>query len=76
MPAADPSLRHRVVLPDDPAGILEPHDILAAEEFAMPAPDGRGQAAPGSEGIHRGRPRWTWAVAVGLMVLWLRRRGR
>jgi hypothetical protein len=23
-------------LPDDPSGIQEPHDILAAEEFAMP----------------------------------------
>lgn len=23
-------------LPDDPTGIEEPHDILAAEEFAMP----------------------------------------
>ena len=23
-------------LPDDPTGIQEPHDILAAEEFAMP----------------------------------------
>ena len=26
-----------VVLPEDPTGIAEPHDILAAEEFAMPA---------------------------------------
>ncbi len=23
-------------LPDDPSGITEPHDVLAAEEFAMP----------------------------------------
>ena len=23
-------------LPDDPSGIEEPHDVLAAEEFAMP----------------------------------------
>lgn len=23
-------------LPDDPTGIAEPHDVLAAEEFAMP----------------------------------------
>lgn len=23
-------------LPDDPSGIDEPHDVLAAEEFAMP----------------------------------------
>ena len=25
--------------PADPTGIQEPHDVLAAEEFAMPAPD-------------------------------------
>lgn len=24
-------------LPDDPTGIDEPHDVLAAEEFAMPS---------------------------------------
>ena len=24
-------------LPEDPSGIEEPHDVLAAEEFAMPA---------------------------------------
>ena len=24
-------------LPEDPTGIEEPHDVLAAEEFAMPA---------------------------------------
>jgi hypothetical protein len=24
-------------LPDDPTGIEEPHDVLAAEEFALPA---------------------------------------
>ena len=24
-------------LPEDPTGIDEPHDVLAAEEFAMPA---------------------------------------
>ena len=25
-------------IPADPSGIDEPHDVLAAEEFAMPAP--------------------------------------
>jgi MYXO-CTERM domain-containing protein len=29
--------RRKIDLPDDPAGIDEPHDVLAAEEFAMPA---------------------------------------
>ncbi len=28
-------------LPPDPSGIEEPHDVLAAEEFAMPSPDER-----------------------------------
>jgi hypothetical protein len=26
-------------VPPDPSGIEEPHDVLAAEEFAMPGPD-------------------------------------
>jgi len=39
MPTPDPTLRHGPVqLPDDPTGIEEAHDVLAAEEFAMPAP--------------------------------------
>jgi hypothetical protein len=25
--------------PEDPSGIEEPHDVLAAEEFAMPSPE-------------------------------------
>lgn len=29
----DPEVR----LPEDPSGIEEPHDVLAAEEFALPA---------------------------------------
>lgn len=29
--------RHEIDLPDDPSGIDQPHDVLAAEEFAMPA---------------------------------------
>lgn len=28
--------RHEVDLPKDPTGIEQPHDVLAAEEFAMP----------------------------------------
>jgi len=30
------SERHEARLPEDPTGIEEPHDVLAAEEFAMP----------------------------------------
>jgi hypothetical protein len=47
------SKRHDVDLPDDPTGIDQPHDVLAAEEFAMPArsagdipPDPTGIQAP------------------------------
>jgi hypothetical protein len=29
--------RREIDLPEDPTGIEEPHDVLAAEEFAMPA---------------------------------------
>jgi hypothetical protein len=29
--------RREIDLPEDPAGIDQPHDVLAAEEFAMPA---------------------------------------
>ncbi len=29
--------RPEVHLPEDPTGIEEPHDVLAAEEFAMPS---------------------------------------
>lgn len=35
------SERRDARLPDDPTGIQEPHDILAAEEFAMPARSSR-----------------------------------
>jgi len=29
--------RREIDLPEDPTGIDQPHDVLAAEEFAMPA---------------------------------------
>ncbi|MDQ3720063.1 MAG: hypothetical protein M3350_04670 [Actinomycetota bacterium] len=32
--------------PGDPSGIDEPHDVLAAEEFAMPTPENRFPADP------------------------------
>jgi len=38
MPTLDPTIHHAPVkLPEDPGGVTEPHDILAAEEFPMPA---------------------------------------
>ena len=33
--------RHRPPVEADPSGIEEPHDVLAAEEFAMPTADDR-----------------------------------
>ena len=49
--------------PPDPSGIEEPHDVLAAEEFAMPAPD----PFEGSGGRLGADPR----VLVPLMLLLL-----
>jgi hypothetical protein len=40
----------RKPLPDDPSGIEEPHDVLAAEEFGIGARDERWPADP--SGIH------------------------
>ena len=74
VPSADPSLRHHLVLPEDPAGIPEPHDILAAEEFAMPAPDPA--ASSGSRSARAARARMTGLAGAGLFVVWLRRRRR
>ena len=34
-------------IPGDPHGINEPHDVLAADEFAMPAHADRGLRLPG-----------------------------
>ncbi len=43
----------RRVPPGDPSGIDEPHDVLAAEEFAMPTPENRFPADPlGTEQPH------------------------
>ena len=76
MPAADPALHHGPVkLPADPTGIVEAHDVLAAEEFAMPA------GAPiGSDGLFassRGpASRLTRAVATAIAAYAVLRRLR
>ncbi|MEX1142532.1 MAG: hypothetical protein WD993_01600 [Thermoleophilaceae bacterium] len=44
------SERRHIDLPDDPTGIEEPHDVLAAEEFAMPARSA-GDIPPDPSGI-------------------------
>ncbi len=57
---------HGVPLPDDPTGIEEPHDVLAAEEFAMPAAGGPADASQG------GSATGTWltvgAFAAGVAI--------
>jgi hypothetical protein len=70
VPAPDPRLRQDLVVPEDPAGTLEAHDILAAEEFAMPA------AEPGSVADRGGpsvRSRWAALAGVAFLVYLARR---
>jgi hypothetical protein len=44
--ARTPGRRKEEGYPTDPSGIEEPHDVLAAEEFAMPTRDDRYPADP------------------------------
>ncbi len=46
------SERRETRLPEDPTGIQEPHDVLAAEEFAMPARSVR-DIPPDPTGLHQ-----------------------
>jgi hypothetical protein len=79
MPAPDPDLHHRgpITLPADPSGDRQPHDVLAAEQFPMPAqhphpPTGLVQRRGGAQ-------RFGFEVAVallGLAVVWRRLRRR
>jgi hypothetical protein len=65
MPARDPDLHHGpVLLPEDPAGVPEPHDVLAAEEFPMPALH-HGESGGGAPVR---RPRFRMAAGGALMV--------
>ncbi len=68
VPAPDPELHHHgpVQLPEDPAGEVEPHDVLAAEEFPMPAPR-RGPAVALAE-RRGGYGRLALEVAAGLLL--------
>ena len=56
--------------PTDPSGIQEPHDVLAAEEFAMPAP-GREPSSQADRFDPRG---WLPLLLFALAVLVLLRR--
>jgi hypothetical protein len=55
-----------VVLPEDPSGIAVPHDVLAAEEFAMPAVMGGARPVTDS-------PRWAKLAAAAVALLMLAR---
>ena len=73
-PRPTPICATQVVLPEDPSGIAEPHDILAAEEFAMPAVPPRPRIAGGSSAV---RARQGLGAAAALLALvGLRRRRR
>ena len=62
-------VRSRGDIPSDP--IHEPHDVLAAEEFAMPT---GGLPASTSDGLVDPRTLIPALVIVGLLLLVLRRR--
>jgi hypothetical protein len=57
--------------PTDPTGIEEPHDVLAAEEFPMPA---GGEPHAGSGGVDRRAWAAPLAAAAVLVLLVVRRR--
>ena len=57
-------------VPTDPSGIDEPHDVLAADLFAMPAPGDRegglfGASSPAEAASHPA----AIATMIGLLVL-------
>jgi MYXO-CTERM domain-containing protein len=66
-------------IPADPSGIDEPHDVLAAEEFAMPAPgDNEGGLFGASTPAEAASHPVAIAAMVALLVLLLvalKRRG-
>ncbi len=66
-------------IPADPSGIDEPHDVLAAEEFAMPAPEDSegglfGAASPAEAASHPAAIAAMVALLVLLFVV-VKRRG-
>ena len=67
-------------IPPDPSGIEEPHDVLAAEEFAMPAPEERssglfGATSPSQAASHPAAIPVAAALLVLLLVVLRRRAG-
>jgi hypothetical protein len=65
-------------IPPEPNASDEPHDVLAAEEFAIPAPPAHGAVASAPQAAERSSRRRIGAVAaavgVALAALWRRRR--
>jgi MYXO-CTERM domain-containing protein len=64
------SQRHQPEVPPDPSGIEEPHDVLAAEEFAMPA----GAEPHSDSGGPGARAFLPLALAALVLLIVLRRR--
>jgi hypothetical protein len=56
-------------IPSDPSGIDEPHDVLAAEEFAMPAPGDSGGLFGASTPAEAASHPVAIAAMVALLVL-------
>ncbi|MFL5896677.1 MAG: hypothetical protein ACJ76Z_16380 [Thermoleophilaceae bacterium] len=65
---------HQISLPSDPTGIAEPHDILAAEDYAMPAGPDRLAAQLRSGGARSPLAIFAAAAAFGVVLAALRRR--
>jgi hypothetical protein len=66
-------------IPADPSGIDEPHDVLAAEEFAMPAPGDTdsglfGAGSPAEAASHPAAIAGMIALLLLLLVALKRRR--
>ena len=62
----------RAGIPSDPTGLREPHDVLAAEEFAMPAGAYPDAADGGGPGVRAFLP--LALAALILLVVFRRRR--
>src|SRR5215218_6142114 len=60
--------------PADPSGIEEPHDVLAAEEFAMPAGEDSAHEASAGPDPRSWVPLAVIAAAAAVLLLRLRRR--
>jgi hypothetical protein len=61
-------------IPDDPTGIAEPHDVLAAEDFAMPSGPDHIVAKLREHGTRR--PVLALGALLGGLLVLVRRRRR